>query len=268
MTDNYDLTEFNKVRATIEGIKKKGDFLPDMSTEDGYNASKRFVLDETTKARSSLVEAHKRIKATLLEACRVIDGHKNKIMIEIEAIQKPHKDAYKAVDAKKKEEKDKFESKLQDKIQSLRDYRNRCIGKSSSEIEDLIKDCAETDTQHGFYHLQFDATKARAKSLEVLEEALTAANRQKEIEERQKKERIEIEAKQAELRKKEIEIDIKQKSIESQQSSKNPTEREEKLKIYESIKDDLCGHGIETGAVDTLVDLISKGKIKHLTITY
>ena len=62
MSEVKELIEFDKIAAGIADIQEKGNFIPDMSTKEGYQASKRFVLDETTPTRTRLDKAHKTAK--------------------------------------------------------------------------------------------------------------------------------------------------------------------------------------------------------------
>lgn len=172
MQNKYDLTRFDKVMSDVKDIQDKGNFLPDCSSKEGYEASKRFVLDVTTPARVQLNTVHKEVKAPFLDACKMLDEKKKELMPILEAIEAPHKTAYKAVDQAKKEEKARFEASIDAKVTELFNYRNQALGLNSSQLSDLIQQCGETDTEEGFYHRSLDAAKARADSLEILNNTL------------------------------------------------------------------------------------------------
>lgn len=183
----YDLTKFDKVVSDIVEIQKRGNFLPDCSTNEGYEASKRFVLDYTKKAKKALTDAHKEVKKPFWDKCKFLDGKKNELMPILEQVESPHKLAYKAKDQEKKEEEAQFDAMIQGKIQLLIDFRSQTVGKSSEEITDMIQACGETDTEEGFYNRAGDAAKERTETLRVLEQALMIAV-QSEAMEKQKRE--------------------------------------------------------------------------------
>ena len=153
MSEVNELVEFDKIAAGIAGIQEKGNFLPDTTTKEGYEApSKRFVLDITTPTRTKLDKAHKTAKAYWVAGGKNVDGKKEEIMDILVDIQKPHQEAYKAFDQVEKDKKAKFEQDIQDKIDVLFNYRIIPNGSTSESITELIQQCGETDTQNGFNH--------------------------------------------------------------------------------------------------------------------
>lgn len=116
MSNKFDLAKFDAVMADVEQAKDKGNFIPDMSSKDGYEASKRFVLDVTTPMRKALEKAHKETKAPFWEQCKFLDSKKKELMSVLEEIEAPHKLAYKERDAeikrKKKRPSKLFKTKL------------------------------------------------------------------------------------------------------------------------------------------------------------
>lgn len=220
-----ELVEFDKIAAGIAEIQEKGNFLPDVSTEDGYNASKRFVLDVTTPTRTKLAEAHKTAKAYYLEGGRAVDKKKNEILDLLVDIQKPHLDAYKAKDQEEKDRKAKFEQDIQDKIDVLFNYRILPNGSTSQSIADAIQSCGETDTQDGFYHRATDAFNTRQESIDILNESLMLCVayeaeqvRQAELAEQNKIQQEAIEAQQEQMRLQQEEMDKKQAEIDAAQN--------------------------------------------------
>ena len=164
----YDLAEFDKVTSDIEQIKSKGNFLPDCSTQQGYEASKRFCLDFTCKARNALTDAHQKTKAPFLKTSQFLDSKKRELMGLLNQIEEPHKLAYKAHDDEEKQKKAKFEQLLKDKVQSIIDFKDKAIGKSSDEIVLLIDACSEIETSDGFFKLEGEACKQKSDALTAL----------------------------------------------------------------------------------------------------
>jgi len=181
MSEVKELIEFDKIAAGIADIQEKGNFIPDMSTKEGYQASKRFVLDETTPTRTRLDKTHKTAKEYWKLGGQNVDTKKNEILTLLVDIQKPHQDAYKAHDQAEKDKKAKFDADIKEKINFFNECCHQASSTNSTGISDLIDSCGEIDTEQGFYHLKSDAIKARTDALEFLNEALVvAANREAE----------------------------------------------------------------------------------------
>jgi len=88
MSEVKELVEFDKIAAGIATIQDKGNFIPDMSTKEGYQASKRFVLDETTPTRTRLDKAHKTTKEYWKLGGQNVDKKKNEILDLLVDIQR------------------------------------------------------------------------------------------------------------------------------------------------------------------------------------
>ena len=140
---NYDLSGFDKVLADVAQIQESGNFLPDCESKEGYSASKRFVLDVTTPARKALEEAHKKAKKPFWDTCKFLDGKKKELMPILEAIEAPHKEAYKAVDEEKKRIKEEKEAAVQRGFDQINSIANSALGKSSLELQSLLGDLAD-----------------------------------------------------------------------------------------------------------------------------
>lgn len=248
MSDDKALEEFDKVTSDIAKIKEKGDFVVDMETKEGYEASKRFVLDFTTPARSSLTKAHKSVKEYWVKGGKKVDSIKNELMEVLEEIQNPHQEAYKQVDKLKKEKKERFELALQDKIDFFNGFLRVNTG-NSDQITSIIQSCGEVDTSEGFYHREVDAIKARSEALEYLNELLLSTVsreaeevRQRELAEENRVRQIAIDEQQEKLRKQQEEIDLKQAEfnrVSNEANKKREDERilKENLAHEEEIRD-------------------------------
>lgn len=228
MSQQYDLSKFDKVMADVETIKEQGNFIPACDTKEGYEASKRFVLDVTAPARKALTEAHKTTKAPFLDACRYLDQKKKELMPILEQIEAPHKEAYKAVDAAKKAEKERFENELAAKVNSIVELRSLPFNAGSEFITNRIHECGEIDTSHGFYHRASDAENARQESLEALEYALSEALKREaealEQQERaaaQKQEQARLDAEREALQREREDLEALRKSASSNVSQIN-----------------------------------------------
>lgn len=218
MSEVKELVEFDLISAGIAEIQEKGNFIPDMTTKEGYEASKRFVLDETTPTRTRLDKAHKAAKDYWKVGGQNVDKKKNEILDLLVAIQQPHQEAYKAKDQEVKDNKAKFEQDLEDKLNVFHNFTLFNCG-TSDQISGLIDECGEIDTVEGFYHRGADAVKAKADAMTYLNELLmSTVNREAE------------EKRQADLaeenRLRQIQIDEQQESMRLQQEEMNRQQAE------------------------------------------
>ena len=254
MSEVKELVEFDKISAGMADIQSQGNFLPDTTTKEGYEASKRFVLDVTTPTRTDLAEAHKTAKAYWIAGGKSIDAKKNEINDLLLDIQKPHQEAYKAFDQIKKDKKLKFESDLNEKITVIYNYRVLPPQANSSVITDIINTCGETDTQEGFYHRAADAAKVRLESLEVLNELLMGAvaheaeqQRQAELAEENRLRQMQIDEQQAKMEAQQAEMNARQAEMEAKlqaqadielkaDQEKRQAEYDKNLKIENEIR--------------------------------
>lgn len=241
MNEVKELIEFDKIAAGIAEMQEKGNFVPDMTTKEGYNASKRFVLDETTPARTRLDKAHKSAKEYWKVGGQSVDKKKNEILNLLIEIQKPHQEAYKAFDQAEKDKKQKFEDDLQIKIDCFYHYANQSINASSDQITSLIQECGETDTQEGFYHRGSDAAKAKAEAMDILNDSLMKAvsreaeqQREAELAEENRLRQIQIDEQQESMRLQQEKMDAQQAEIDrvaNESRAKIQAEEDEKQRL-------------------------------------
>ena len=196
MNNEYDLSKFDKVLADVAEIQEKGNFIPDCSTKEGYEASKRFVLDVTTPARKMLEQAHKETKKPFWDACKFLDSKKKELMPLLEAVEEPHKLAYKAVDEEKKRIKAEKEAAVQRGFDSVINLVNSSVGADSATIQNLLNDCMDFDVDPAVYGNRTDELiNVQRESVEKLTDALSRQIQYEEME----KQRQELERQQREL---------------------------------------------------------------------
>jgi hypothetical protein len=231
MSEVNELVEFDKIASGVAGIQEQGNFLPDMTTKEGYEASKRFVLDVTTPTRTKLDKAHKKAKAYWSSGAKNVDNKKNEILEILVDIQKPHQEAYKEFDQIEKQKKAKFEDDIKEKVMAVYHFRTLPLGSNSDYISARIQECGETDTQDGFYHMAKEAAKERLESLEVLNELLMGAvaheaeqQRQAELAEENRIRQIQIDEQQAKIDAQQAEMNAQQSEIEAKQKAQADAE--------------------------------------------
>ena len=196
------LKAFDKVLADAQSIKEQGNFLPDCSTKEGYEASKQFVLKVTTPARTALTSAHKEAKAFYLEGGRMVDAKKNELMDMIKSCEAPHMEAYKAVDEEKKRIKAEKDAAVQNGIDQLKSFSEHALNASSEVINSLLEDCQVFDVDPSVYGKRTDeVAQLQINTCNQLTDALI---RQTQFEEMQKQ--------QEELLRKQQEIEAKERA--------------------------------------------------------
>lgn len=228
----FDLTKFDKVIADVEAVKEKGNFLPDVSTKEGYEASKRFVLDNTAPMRKALEKAHKEIKSPFWDACKFLDSKKKDLLVMIEEIEEPHKLAYKERDAEIKRKKEEAERAVQTKIDWFDEVLNQAFNASSDQIEALLEDCQDFEMDFDFFGKRIEeAQEKQADTISKLTERLT---QQIQFEQTQKQQE-EIARVQTELAEREAKLladeQVKQAAIQAEIDAKEKAEREERQRI-------------------------------------
>ena len=141
-SEAYTVAEFNLAEAAIEAIRKKSDFDPDMSTKEGYEISRRLSLD-TGKVLTSIDKACKREKQFLAAESRRIQAAADELSGRIRKYQLPHKEAYKAIDAKDKLELEEANAKLGTLIRTV--SIARADRWSSEKIIEVLKELKADD---------------------------------------------------------------------------------------------------------------------------
>lgn len=170
------LKVFDKVLADVQEIKDKGNFIPDCTTKDGYEASKNFVLKVTTPARTALTNAHKDAKAFYLEGGRMVDAKKNELMDMLMEIQEPHQLAYKAVDDEAKRVKAEKEAAIQNGFDILNGYIQSSLNQTSGFIDGLIGDCGSFDADEAVFGKQLpEVISLQQKVMSQLTDAYSQA---------------------------------------------------------------------------------------------
>lgn len=234
---NFDLTKFDKVMADVDAVAEAGNFIPDMTTKEGYNASKRFVLDNTMPMRKALEAAHKEVKAPFWDACKFLDGKKKELLTMIEAVEAPHKEAYKNHDAEIKRKKEEKAKALQSKFDELDQFIVYCSTPdvNSESVQSVIDNCHDVDVDPDFFGSRLDSYIEKLnRTIEQLSTLLT----QKIQFEQMRKQQEEMEAKQREIERQQREIEEQKRKaeFEAQQKQREIERAEAEKKHKEEMK--------------------------------
>lgn len=189
------VTEYSQIAAELEKLRSDfGAVVPDCSTRDGYEFSKNAALT-CRDIRTNLENVRKEKKQPYLDYSRLIDSQAKEIKESLEAIENPHKDAYQAVDARKKAE---LEARKQ-LIADMNNIRIWATDKSENEISEKIEDIQNLDvSKEAFGRLIDDAMAAQATAIEALYACHASAVNARIEADRLEQERIELEALRAE----------------------------------------------------------------------
>ena len=93
-TQLVKVNEYDEFRSKVEEVKEACNFLPDVTTDEGYAKSKRVALD-VGKVRTAVDKKRKELKKESLDFGRLIDSEAKSLAAELEQFQLPHKNAYK-----------------------------------------------------------------------------------------------------------------------------------------------------------------------------
>lgn len=115
-----NIVEYDEIREKLDEVKKTCNFLPDVSTKEGYDKSKRVSLD-VGKLLTALDKKRKDKKAYFLDGGRSVDAQAKEIAAELEEFQLPHKDAYKELDQLKKDREIERKAKLEERVRYMRE---------------------------------------------------------------------------------------------------------------------------------------------------
>lgn len=160
------INEFDEYRQDLVLMAEKADFVPDTSTKEGYDKSKRLALD-IAKVRIGLEKARKAKKQFHLEGGRAVDTEAKELLEKILAFETPHLNAYKKIDNERKAKQEKLLEDVQDLIRL--GSTARLCGWDSAKI----KACVENLNKQAFVEFdeqQENAEMARDNSVSSLNE--------------------------------------------------------------------------------------------------
>lgn len=231
--ETINIVEYDEIRAGIDAVKDACNFLPDVSTKEGYEKSKRVALDHS-KVLTRLEKLRKERKTYWLEGGKQVDAQAKSIKSELEAAIAPHKEAYKKLDAEKKEREAARAAELEGRVESLRNLPEDMRDSSSDEIMCAM---AALDTEEclDFYEFTMAALEARNASKSKLAELYTQTKKREDEQAELERLRKESEARAQRDREEQIARDAaanaereKNEAIEREQQAKEAAEQARK----------------------------------------
>ena len=243
---NNQVTEYSETQARLAEIKETyGTEVPDASTKEGYTRCKE-VSQEMVSLRTGIEKKRKDLKAPILAMGKLVDSQAKDITAQIQSIETPFKEAYRAVD----EEKKRIKAEIEERFVYLKTLVSNSRELSSDEIEKLIEQIAEYDVSKATFGRRVDeASAVVASTLDGLSSLLSTvieeeAQRRKDEEDRAELERLRAEKQKrdeeearriAEEKRKEREEQIRKEAAEraerEAEEAKRRAEESEKLRI-------------------------------------
>ncbi|TDI70252.1 MAG: hypothetical protein E2O86_04100 [Bacteroidetes bacterium] len=228
MSTSISIVEYDEISSQIDTVKETANFLPDVSTDEGYQKSKRVSLD-IGKLLTALEKTRKEQKAHFIEGGRQVDIQAKSIVAKLEEIQIPHKEAYKELDNLKKQREEDRKSNIRDKTDII------------NIIENLNKDS------------DFDFEEFTTGAKQAVEDALKTLNKMQS-----RKEKEENDAEDAK----------EQAAKEAEEVAKRESNKKHIGKIRREAKDCLIACGLSEEIAKEVVLAIHKGNIKNVQIKY
>ena len=230
MTELKTVTAYDDFRAKIAEVKDTCNFLPDVSTDDGYAKSKRVSLD-VGKILTSVEKTRKELKAESLERGRMIDSEAKLIVKELEEFQLPHKEAYKELDNLKKEREANRKAELDERVRVIRELPE-AMADSDSEGVKMALESLQVEECLDFYEFTQEALKARNASRNALAKMFA----DKLQAEKDAKELAELRKKQAEQEQKDREDAIAKQAAEKAEAEAAAAKAAEQAAIEQAAE--------------------------------
>ncbi len=246
------VTQYDEFQAQIDEVADICNFIPDVSTKDGYDKSKRVALD-VGKVLTALEKSRKDKKADSILIGKAIDSDAKGIKAKLEAIQEPHKLAYKQLDNEKKEREQARIDELQKGVAIMRELPESLSEADSGSIAGALEEMNAEECLN-FYEFSADALKARnyartelakmyAKALQTEKDAAELDKLRKSQAEQAIKDREIAAAEKATLAAQRLAADNagkieadKQAAIDAQEAAEEATKQAEANRIAEAAQ--------------------------------
>jgi hypothetical protein len=165
-TQLVKVNEYDEFRSKVEEVKGACNFLPDVTTDEGYAKSKRVALD-VGKVLTAVEKKRKELKKESLDFGRLIDSEAKSLAAELEQFQLPHKSAYKELDNLKKEREQRRKDELEERARTIRELPEAMQDSDSSGLK-MALESLQVEECLDFYEFTEQALKARNASKESL----------------------------------------------------------------------------------------------------
>lgn len=299
-----NITEYDEIRAKIDTIKDACNFIPDVTTKEGYEKSKRVSLD-VGKVLTSLEKKRKEKKAYFIEGGKEVDSQAKLIASMLAELQLPHKEAYQELDKAKKEREKARVNALESRVEIMRSLAESMADSHSSEVLSAMEQMNSEECLD-FFEFTQEALKARNKARSELSDLYTVKLKaekdaaeleelrklQAEREQKEREDAIRAEAAEkankakieAEERAAKAEIDAKNAAENARIAEIERVKREEEAleadrvkresdkkhigNVRREAKESLMDVGLSEEQAKSVVLAIHAGKILNVSISY
>ena len=220
------INEYEEFRNQVAQVKEACNFIPEVSTDDGYNKSKRVALD-VGKILTAVEKTRKELKSESIAIGKAIDSEAKGIVAELEVFMLPHKNAYKELDNMKKERENLRKDGLSYRVTAISELPLAMSDSDSSGVKAALEQLQANECLD-FYEYTQEALKARNSSIKALGDMYaTKLNAEKEA-----AELVELRKKQAEQERKDREDLIAKQAAEKAENEA----RESKASFQRAIE--------------------------------
>ena len=166
MSELKEVQIYGEFEAGMAELKEACNFIPDVSTDEGYEKSKRVALD-AGKIITKIEKKRVAEKADSIAYGKKVDAEAKAIKAKIEVFQLPHKEAYKELDSLKKEREANRKAELEERVRVIRDLPEAMADSDSAGIKMAIESLMVEECLD-FYEYAPPALQARNASKEAL----------------------------------------------------------------------------------------------------
>ena len=155
------LEKYNEFEASLVEIENACNFLPDVSTPEGYEKSKRIGLDGR-KVDKAIDDKRLQMKKEAEVVANEIHETGKALCKRVQDAYKPHQEAYKEHDAEIKRKKEAVEAKITADIAAFMESVNTAYDLSADEIGDLIAKHESNPMEFGNRTIEAGESRTRA----------------------------------------------------------------------------------------------------------
>jgi len=259
-----EIIEYDEISSKIDEVKEVCNFIPDATTKEGYEKSKRVSL-AVGKILTTLEKSRRDKKAQYIDGGKRVDSQAKAIKLTLESMQLPHKEAYKNIDDAKKRREAERKQCLEDRVERMRDLPNAMRDMDSESIK-LALESLHAEECLDFYEYTEHALKARNSSKKELASMFDNTLKR----EAETKELEVLRAQQAAQDQKDRDARIiadatAKEKAEAEQRAQNKAHQKA---INHEAMSDLIMHGMCEGEAKALIKAIVNREIKHINISY
>lgn len=170
------VTEYDEFAAKFQEMKDDADFLPDMTSKEGYEKSKRISLD-VGKVLTAIEKKRQEIKAPALQRCKDIDEEAKQLAAQIKVVQLPHKEAYKSHDETlKQREFDRVEA-IRHRVDSFEEAYWAAEGFTAEKLSEVLAEITAIEIDSSFDEFDVMAQAQKDGVIAKLEKSIAATEK-------------------------------------------------------------------------------------------